>query len=151
MGYYLGDGIYPPYASIVKTFRNQNGITQKQKLFCKYQEACRKDVERAFGVLQARFAFVREPCKLWNRASLPTIMKSCIIKHNMIIVDERRDCLWQNEYEHNDETPVIMRGQTNFYDYLIRDAKIRDVTKHQQLQNDLVEHIWNTHGDEMVG
>ena len=69
----------------------------------------------------------------------------------MIIDDERRDCPWQNEYEQNDETPVIMRGQTNFYDYLIRDAKIRDVTKHQQLRNDLVEHIWNTHGDEMVG
>ena len=64
MGYYLGDDIYPPYATIVKTFRNQQGITQKHKLFCKYQEACRKDVERAFGVLQARFAFVREPCKL---------------------------------------------------------------------------------------
>ena len=34
---------------------------EKRKLFSKYQESQRKDVERAFGVLQARFAIVRGP------------------------------------------------------------------------------------------
>ena len=38
--------------------------TQKQKLFSQYQKSAQKDVERAFGILQIRFAFVREPTKL---------------------------------------------------------------------------------------
>jgi len=33
----------------------------KDSLFATNQEVCRKDVERAFGVLQARFAIVTNP------------------------------------------------------------------------------------------
>ena len=31
---------------------------RKKKLFASTQESCRKDVERAFGVLQSRFAIM---------------------------------------------------------------------------------------------
>ena len=53
MGYYLVDGIYPQWATFVKTITNYQGY--KKKYFAKAQEAVRKDVERAFGVLQAQF------------------------------------------------------------------------------------------------
>ncbi|XP_028054827.1 uncharacterized protein LOC114259038 [Camellia sinensis] len=49
MGYYLVDGIYPRWATIVKTISQPQGT--KRQLFARMQEACRKDVERAFGVL----------------------------------------------------------------------------------------------------
>ena len=49
----------------------------------------RKDVERAFGVLQARFAVVRGPTKLWKSEDIANVMKACTILHNMIVQDER--------------------------------------------------------------
>ncbi|XP_065631858.1 uncharacterized protein LOC112025874 [Quercus suber] len=49
------------------------------------KEGCRA----AFGVLQARFAIVRGPARLWKTEALDYIMKACIILHNMVIEDER--------------------------------------------------------------
>ena len=87
MGCYLADGIYPSWATFVKTIPEPQG--NKKKYFAKAQEACRKDVERAFGVLQSRFAIVRGPARLWDEESLQNIMMACIIMHNMIVEDER--------------------------------------------------------------
>ncbi|CAL5409744.1 unnamed protein product [Camellia sinensis] len=86
MGYYFADGIYPRWATIVKTISQPQGA--KRQLFARMQEACRKDVERAFGVLQARFNIVRVPARGWSDEDLYYIMKTCIILHNMITEDE---------------------------------------------------------------
>ncbi|CAL2236484.1 unnamed protein product [Prunus armeniaca] len=51
-GYYLADGIYRRWTTFVKSILNPR--SQKQKLFAIYQEGYRKDVERCFGILQAR-------------------------------------------------------------------------------------------------
>ena len=62
---------------------------RKRSLFATTQESTRKDVERAFGVLQAQFAIVRGLAHLWSIETLDYIMKACIILHDMIIEDER--------------------------------------------------------------
>ncbi|XP_026398617.1 pheromone-processing carboxypeptidase KEX1-like [Papaver somniferum] len=51
MGYFLADGIYPKLTTIVQAFSQTLDIPNFVR-FNKYQMAKRKDVERAFGVLQ---------------------------------------------------------------------------------------------------
>ncbi|XP_028088018.1 uncharacterized protein LOC114288658 [Camellia sinensis] len=87
MGYYIADGIYPQWATFVKTISSPQG--NKQIYFAKAQESARKDVDRAFGVLQARFAIVRGPAHFWKTEIMEDIMMACIIMHNMIVEDER--------------------------------------------------------------
>ncbi|RWR93167.1 putative nuclease HARBI1 [Cinnamomum micranthum f. kanehirae] len=93
-GYFLADGIYPSWATFVKTIPCPNG--PKATNFAAVQESARKNVERAFGVLQARFSIVRGPARFWDRQTLQHIMKACIIMHNMIIEDERDQSLPPN-------------------------------------------------------
>ncbi|GJR37793.1 ALP1-like protein [Tanacetum coccineum] len=54
-GYYLADGIYPRWASFVKSFtiaRDEKCAVSKRR-----QEGAKNDVERGFGVLQGRWGF----------------------------------------------------------------------------------------------
>ncbi|XP_061999020.1 uncharacterized protein LOC133716326 [Rosa rugosa] len=85
-GYYLADGIYPKWATLVQSIRQPEN--EQEEYFSTKQEAYRKDVERAFGILQARFAIVRQPARGWDKDSLSTIMLACIILQNMIVEDE---------------------------------------------------------------
>ena len=110
MGYYLADGVYPSWATFVKTIPEPQG--NKKKYFAVAQESCRKDVERAFGVLQARFAIVRGPTRFWDDDTLSLIMRACVIMHNMIIEDERDeeddfnyDVVGENVKISHDSTP----------------------------------------------
>ena len=51
----------------------------------------RKDVERAFGVLQAQFSIVRGTTHMWDKATLRQLMTACVIMHIMIVEDERSE------------------------------------------------------------
>ncbi|XP_057420293.1 uncharacterized protein LOC130714408 [Lotus japonicus] len=78
MGYYLADGIYPLWSTFVKTISMPQG--EKRQKFAKRQEAARKDVERAFDILQSRFAIVRGPSRFWH----PNDMKSIIFERDRV-------------------------------------------------------------------
>ncbi|XP_044458895.1 26S proteasome non-ATPase regulatory subunit 13 homolog B [Triticum aestivum] len=64
MWYYLADAIYPQWVAFVKTISDPHG--NKQSHFATCQEAIRKDMERAFEVLQARCGIVREVAITWK-------------------------------------------------------------------------------------
>ncbi|GJU20196.1 nucleotide-binding alpha-beta plait domain-containing protein [Tanacetum coccineum] len=63
-GYYLADGIYPQWATFVKSFTVANDA--KHAYFKKRQEGARKDVERAFGVLQGRWGIIQQPARSYH-------------------------------------------------------------------------------------
>uniref|UniRef100_A0A0D3ADM6 Myb-like domain-containing protein n=1 Tax=Brassica oleracea var. oleracea TaxID=109376 RepID=A0A0D3ADM6_BRAOL len=81
------EGIYPKWSTFIQSISNPQG--PEAYLFAKVQEATRKDVERAFGVLQARFAIVKNPAILWDKRQIGMVMRTCIILHNMIVENER--------------------------------------------------------------
>jgi hypothetical protein len=145
MSYYLADGIYPSWATFVKTIPEPRG--NKKKYFATAQEASRKDVERAFGVLQSRFAIVRGLARFWDEDTLGQNMRACVIMHNMIVEDERDD---ENDINYegvgekvstsHEETPELEEFIHNY-------RKIKDKGSHTQLQDDLIEHLWQHHPD----
>ncbi|XP_071714987.1 uncharacterized protein [Rutidosis leptorrhynchoides] len=49
-GYYLADGIYPDWATLIKAY--SSSTDEPSARLTRYQESARKDVERTFGVLQ---------------------------------------------------------------------------------------------------
>ncbi|KAI5355450.1 hypothetical protein L3X38_008345 [Prunus dulcis] len=60
--YYLADGIYPRWTTFVKTIPNPQ--SEKERSFASFQEGYRKDVERCFGILQARWAIIRGAARM---------------------------------------------------------------------------------------
>ncbi|XP_071739424.1 uncharacterized protein [Rutidosis leptorrhynchoides] len=84
-GYYLVDGIYPSWASLVKGFSSV--VDEKRKYFTKKQSAACKDVERTFEILQGRWGILRQPSRAYSVNKIKRIMYGCIILHNMIIED----------------------------------------------------------------
>ncbi|XP_055633618.1 uncharacterized protein LOC129773965 [Toxorhynchites rutilus septentrionalis] len=143
-GYYLADGIYPPLATLVTTISAPVG--QKRKYFAEKQEPARKDVERTFGVLMARFAIVKTPARSWNKDDLNSVMRTCIILRNMIIEDEREDAVPSNESR--DSVYEVTRPDDTFAAFLNRYKKVHDTRLHHELQNDLIEYLWNMKGDD---
>ncbi|KAL5811204.1 hypothetical protein ACOSQ4_027772 [Xanthoceras sorbifolium] len=135
-GYYLADGIYPKWSTIVQTIHDP-------------QEGCRKDVERAFGVLQSRFAIVKGPAHFWNKRVLHDIMTSCIIMHNMIIEDERNV---NADIENWREAPIpevetVVDETTRFQQFLAQYRQIKDKEAHLALRNVLIEHLWEQYSN----
>jgi len=145
-GYYLADGIYPSWATFVKSIQNPQG--NKNAHFTRCQEACRKDVERAFGVLQSRFAIVAGPARFWDKKTLRRIMTTCVILHNMIIEDERdqpQDFNYETKSNYVAPTEPE-KDKDRIQKFLEMHRQIEDRAAHQQLRDDLVEHLWQLHG-----
>ncbi|XP_075478760.1 uncharacterized protein LOC142519605 [Primulina tabacum] len=149
-GYYLADSIYPKWSTIVQTIHDPRG--PKMQYFAMKQESCGKDVERAFGVLQSRFAIVASPTRGWKKNHLHDIMKACIIMHNMIIECER-DLSVPIQDAREAPTPVVeivVNEHIKFQEFLARYIKIKDKDAHFALRNVLIDHLWDEYGHSNI-
>uniref|UniRef100_A0A0D2ZXU6 DDE Tnp4 domain-containing protein n=1 Tax=Brassica oleracea var. oleracea TaxID=109376 RepID=A0A0D2ZXU6_BRAOL len=123
-------------------------------LFAKVQEAIRKDVERAFGVLQAQFAIVKNPALSLDKEKIGKIMRACIILHNMIVENERGGYTlydtseFEGESSRSSHVEHINNMPSHFGNMLGLRNQVRDRHTHEALKNDLIENIWNKFGND---
>ncbi|XP_048490536.1 uncharacterized protein LOC125492298 [Beta vulgaris subsp. vulgaris] len=160
MGYYLAYGIYPQWAAFIPTISLPQN--EKESLFSQNQESKRKDVERAFGVLQARFPIIRQPALARDKEMLGKIMIACIIMHNMVVEDERDSYSLHfdpNDYGHPPRPTTLTQRNVGTFDkpfaydtsenriasleiYMKNRGRVCDQVVHRRLKADLVENIW---------
>lgn len=140
--YFLADGIYPSWSIFLKGFPAP--LSAKEKLFTEAHSAARKDVERAFGVLQRQWRILALPARFWHLGNLCDVMYCCIILHNMI-VESRRD----SGRASVQEEPIVRIpvDKASLGEILDRWTQLEDEVAHNALRNDLVQHLWNNHGD----
>lgn len=142
-----------------------NPTTKKEEAYAKAQEAVRKDIERAFGVLTAWFHILDRPCRLLSRSDMAYVMQACIILHNMIVEERRSDydsCM--SGMMHLDEAMRLFRGGKKFtwnsesvtkellgaafsqdvWASLVwgRNESVVSTVDHFSVKHDLMEHIW---------
>ena len=166
-GYYLADGIYPDWSCFMKTFSQPD--SPKQAHFAKEQESTRKvlstqnspnlfltnaqDVERAFGVLQARWHIIAMPSRLWMLDDMKTIMKACIILHNMIVNDGIENC----------EQPDVLGQPALMTSRVVRPRiaptislvtnnmiRLRDKVVCQEIRSIIIDHLWSQKGSGVI-
>ena len=81
----LCDGIYPRHSRFVKA--QPEPSTKAERKFTKWQESARKDIERAFGVLQGKFQCVCRPVTMMNSDRMSNMMSCSLIIHNWCVSD----------------------------------------------------------------
>ncbi|XP_076944334.1 uncharacterized protein LOC143614924 [Bidens hawaiensis] len=150
-GYYLADGIYPECSTLVKSFTNSkdpNSIKFKQR-----HKAARKDVVKAFDVLQARWAIVRGVGRAWSMKVISDILYTCITLHNMIVENEGSDVTnWSSgdEDEDDDDTEDDDDDSSNytrgavmeFEQSLKKFDDLCDMSMNRGRRDGLKEQIW---------
>ena len=72
-------------------------------------------------------------------------MTCCVILHNMIIKDER-DLNLEFFYDNVGSRVKLARNANRIQAFLQLYREIKDAHVHTQLQHDLIEHIWQFHG-----
>nr|XP_043639896.1 uncharacterized protein LOC122611009 [Erigeron canadensis] len=129
-GYYLGDGIYPPWSCFLKAYAYP--VARKEKVLKKLQESARKYVERAFGLLKNKWAIIERPARMRDKENIINAMYACVILHYMILKDDG-----------NAISPVYIRDPSN--DIRATDPnflyRLRNEETHYMLRRDITEHV----------
>ncbi|CAL8170129.1 unnamed protein product [Prunus armeniaca] len=143
-----------------------NPQLEKEKSFAAFQENYKKNVERCFGILQARWGIITDAARMFDEEVLRSIMITCIILHNMIVEDEF-DYDAPKVFEPNPmnttltriyEWPMGPNGNTLEQELLVWDGRFNNpmLDRYQEMQSsyvherhqvDLIEHLWEMKGN----
>jgi hypothetical protein len=159
--YVMVDGIYPMYSQFVRTVHEP--VTDEETLFAKWQEDARKDVERAFGNLQAKFQVTCRPIMQNDLMRIADTFTACLIMHNICVSDRVMEGdvhtryspsnildipeLEEEEIDYPDNfNGVVQGGQRVFAPIGIRNGNPEDMHNiltrqdHWRALNDILEH-----------
>ena len=78
----IRDRAYPANTWLVKPLSNNLSLSQEQKKFNRFLSSARVVVERAFGILKARWRYLLN-CIDHNIENLSDVIKSCCVLHNI--------------------------------------------------------------------
>ena len=104
--YLLTDGIYPRFSRFVKA--KKHPIHPAEQRFTAWQESARKDIERAFGVLKGKWAFVGMPIRLRDLDQISERMAACLILHNICVSDR---VMGSPEKDYNPEASLSVNAR----------------------------------------
>lgn len=171
--YMLVDGIYPEWSIFVGP--NSAPLNDRELHMTKRQESVRKDIERFFGCLQGRFKILRQERFEWSDAELILITNTCVILHNMLVkmtmegqlADEMDEsgvvCAERDLVEefftapsgYSDSAPRTQTGDEQpvargLAQLIQRNALVTNETVHWELNEALVDHLWNVRGNRIL-
>jgi Plant transposon protein len=109
--YVLTDGAYPQFDRFVKPLRF--AVQPEEHKFMNWQSAARKDIERAFGILQGKFQAVARPIMLHSIKEVATMVKCCLCMHNMCVADRVMNGDFEAAYNPNnilDSEPDVQQN-----------------------------------------
>jgi hypothetical protein len=167
--YFLADGIYPSWNIFATPCHHPTNVMEME--YTRRQEAVRKDIERCFGVLQARWFCLRVERKHWSDIDVIEEGQACVILHNMIIqmqndgqlegekditgnvmdaadlmdeVFDDEELLPEFLGPYNEVLHMVLGGENHFYDEI--QSKYTSKLEWQILRALLVKSMWNTIG-----
>lgn len=83
--YLITDGGYPQHPPVyIHPLHSRNSVDAVY--WSEWLESVRKDVECTFGILKARFRFLKMPIEYHCKYTIECVFKSCCILHNMLIL-----------------------------------------------------------------
>ena len=113
------------------------------------QEGCRAGIWCASSTI----CHCPVPCSKLSHDQMWEVMQACVIMHNMIIEDDRKNHVRSHVGPYEYQGPLAEVDHelpADFADFLAMHAEIRDSNVHEQLQADLVEHLWRIKGNTVA-
>ena len=93
--YFLVDGIYPNWSIFMNPFSKSSDPDKTN--YNTHQEAARKDIECAFGILVSRFHVLKRELRSWYLEDIIDLLHACVILHNMVVEARAGDVSYSTE------------------------------------------------------
>ncbi|XP_026411162.1 uncharacterized protein LOC113306440 [Papaver somniferum] len=152
--YYLADGIYSKWSTLVQCYRQPpvGEMGRSYSYFNSKQMNLRKDVERAFEILKREFAIICGPYRGLSAREMHKTMLTCIIMHNMVIQETRRNKNWTNHKDKELRPGIIPARGLPAKNYVQMTSHIENRNLYNRLREDLRANMWaefGRDGDEL--
>ena len=114
-------------------------VTEEEMKYTGWQEAARKDIERAFGVLKGKWQCLARPMTQINLQQIGKRVAACLILHNMCVSDRVMDDNPRSRYNPSAQVPIdvefrkLKNNPINIqYPPDLKDIQGRDLVCHEE-------------------